>query len=126
MPHSGTSPGVCRVLMVGVAGSAVVLHELTHLCVAYLFGATSVYIDSVGIQFTIRIEFPESVSALQRRMVALAPTLLGSCLAVIVFMTGEIFWIRQHFASLPTVWVVGGLAWLLFTVPSLSDLRTVE
>lgn len=102
---------------------AYTLHETTHVGVAHLFGGRVVDLGVSKGVLAIEIEYPDEDPPPERalRIVALAPLLIGVVLAATAVLTGVWDWIGQlgpYYTQ-----YVAALLWLVFALPSPSDLR---
>lgn len=104
----------------GLPIMAIILHELTHLVVARSISSISVSLTS-WIPFRLQLDFHDNPSKYKMRVVALAPILVGSLIAVIFVRTGS--WRQIQQINPYYVYYLVGLNWLLYVFPSPADLR---
>lgn len=97
-----------------------VFHELTHLAVARTAGPVS--IEHVSwIPFRLRLDFDRMPSQAIFRVIALAPLLVGSIVALTAVQTG--FWQQIKSADPYYFYHLMIAYWLLYIIPSPADVR---
>jgi hypothetical protein len=107
-------------LVFGLPALAMAAHELTHLAVGRIACPLSVECISWA-PFRLRLDFDRMPSKATLRMIALAPLLGGSVVAVIAIQTGVWQQIQTADPYYLHRLVVG--YWLLYIAPSSADLR---
>lgn len=99
-----------------------VLHELTHLVVAKAQGARGIHVVSVFPFFRLGVEYPDTVSPRQLRLMALAPFITGVSIALVSYFSG--LWSRLQTTDPYYFHVIALLSWLCYTHISPADIKT--
>lgn len=107
-------------LTVGLPFVSVATHEITHLVVARAICPISVGLTSC-VPFRLQVEFHDTPSTCELLVVALAPILVGSMIAVLSIQTGS--WRQLRQINPYYLYYLIGLNWLLYIFPSPADLR---
>jgi len=107
-------------LVFGFPALAMVFHELTHLAVARIAGPLSIERAS-WIPFRLRLDFDRMPSQAIFRVIALAPLLVGSMVALTAIQTG--LWQQIKSADPYYFYNLMIAYWLLYIVPSPADVR---
>lgn len=107
-------------LIVGLPTLVMGAHELTHLAASRI--ACPVSVERVSwVPFRLRLDFDQMPSKATLRMIALAPLLGGSVIAVIALHTGV--WQQLKTADPYYLHRLAVAYWLLYITPSPADLR---
>jgi hypothetical protein len=115
-----TPAGVLLVLLLTTV--ALVSNELTHLLCARLIAPVSVTQVSY-LPFRVELSFETEVQPTQVWLVALAPTVVGGLAGVMAVSSG--FWALLQSSDPYYLWFILLLNWIVYSIPSPTDLRTL-
>ena len=101
---------------------AIVLHEVTHLAVARSVSPVSVQLASY-VPLRLQLDFYYTPSSFGLRVVALAPLLVGGIVAIVATQTG--LWQQIRHTDPYYLSFLIGANWLLYSLPSPADFRSV-